>query len=203
MNVRIVQGAALIGALSLVSACGALDNLGGAKKVSPDEFRIVAQAPLAMPPNADLRPPRPGAPRPMGQTPMDEARTIVTGVGGDQGAAPPAAGQPARGRGRVAPQPTGTSAAEAALLTKVGSSGSSVDPDIRSKVNRESRIIADSNHSLIDSLIFWQDTAPPGVVLDPGKEQQRLRESQAAGTAPTGNTPTIERRRRGILEGIF
>jgi hypothetical protein len=132
---------------------------------------------------------------------MDEARSIVTGVGGDQGAAPPAAGQP--GRGRVTRQATGASAGETALLAKVGSTGSSVDPDIRSKINRESRIIADSNHSLIDSLIFWQDSAPPGVVLDPNKEQQRLRESQAAGTAPAGNTPTIERRRRGILEGIF
>lgn len=205
MNVRIVQGAALIGALSALGACSALDNLGGAKKVSPDEFRIVSHAPLAMPPNADLRPPRPGAPRPMEQTPQAEARAIVTGAGGDSGKpAPAAAGQPARGRnGRTAPASGGVSSAETALLAKAGQSGPSIDPDIRSKVNRESRVIADNNRSLIDSLIFWQDSPAPGVVLDPTKEQQRLRESQATGTPPTGNTPSIERRKRGLLEGIF
>lgn len=193
MQARIVRGLALIGAVSALSACSAFQNLGGAKKVSPDEFRIVAHAPLAMPPNADLRPPQPGAPRPMEQTPSEEARTIVTGAGGGTGAGP------ARGRA-----PGGQSQGESALLAKAGQSGgSSIDPDIRTKVNRESRVIADNNRTVIDSLIFWQDSPPPGVVLDPAKEQQRLRESQATGTEPTGSTPSIERRKRGMLEGIF
>jgi hypothetical protein len=196
MQARIVRGLALIGAVSALGACSAFQNLGGAKKVSPDEFRIVSHAPLAMPPNADLRPPQPGAPRPMEQTPQEEARTIVTGAGG--GTAGPAKG--ARGKGGA---PGGPSQGESALLAKVGQSGSSIDPDIRTKVNRESRVIADNNRSVIDSLIFWQDTPPPGVVLNPSKEQQRLRESQATGTEPTGGTPTIERRKRGVLEGIL
>ncbi|TWT05132.1 DUF3035 domain-containing protein [Reyranella sp. CPCC 100927] len=194
MKAKVVRGLALIGAVSALGACSAFQNLGGAKKVSPDEFRIVAHAPLAMPPNADLRPPQPGAPRPQEQTPADEARSIVTGTGG--GTAPAGA----RGRAPAG----GPSAGESALLARTGQSGPSVDPDIRSKVNRESRVIADSNRSVIDSLIFWQDTPAPGVVLDPAKEQQRLRESQASGTDPNkGGTPTIERRRRGMLEGIF
>ncbi len=194
MKASVVRGLALIGAVTALSACSAFQNLGGAKKVSPDEFRIVAHAPLAMPPNADLRPPQPGAPRPQEQTPADEARSIVTGTGG--GTAPAGA----RGRAPAG----GPSAGESALLARTGQSGPSVDPNIRSKVNRESRVIADSNRSVIDSLIFWQDTPAPGVVLDPAKEQQRLRESQASGTDPNkGGTPTIERRRRGMLEGIF
>ena len=43
-----------------LGGCGAFDNLGGGKKVSPDEFKIVSHSPLTMPPNAELRPPRPG-----------------------------------------------------------------------------------------------------------------------------------------------
>lgn len=39
-----------------VAACG-----GG--KVSPDEFKVVNRAPLVVPPEADLAPPRPGEPR--------------------------------------------------------------------------------------------------------------------------------------------
>ncbi|MBI3197845.1 MAG: DUF3035 domain-containing protein, partial [Rhodospirillales bacterium] len=34
-------------------------------------------------------------------------------------------------------------------------------------------------------------------------EQQRLRDAQAAGQTPAGATPTITRRKRGLLEGIF
>ncbi len=203
MTTRIVRGVALAGALSALCACGAFENIGGGKKTSPDEFKIVAHAPLAMPPNADLRPPRPGAPRPMEQTPSAEARTIVTSTGG--GAPAPAGGPAAKGRGKpgAAPTATGTSSGEAALLAKAGQTGPSVDPDVRQKVNRESKVIAASNRSVIDSLIFWQDKPPPGVLVDPAKEQQRLREAQATGAAPAGSTPTIERRKRGILEGIF
>ena len=52
-----------LGALTL-GGCSAFENLGGGKKVSPDEFKIVSHSPLTMPPNAELRPPRPGEPRP-------------------------------------------------------------------------------------------------------------------------------------------
>jgi hypothetical protein len=40
-------------------------------------------------------------------------------------------------------------------------------------------------------------------VIDPTKEQQRLRDAQAAGQPATGNPPTITRRKRGLLEGVF
>ena len=45
-----------------------------------------------------------------------------------------------------------------------------------------------------------------GHVIEVGvREQDRLRQGQATGQSPDtgGPTPTIERRRRGILEGIF
>jgi len=69
--------------------------------------------------------------------------------------------------------------------------------------NRDTCTLAEQDKSFIDSLIFWQDRPPPGVVIDPEKEQQRLREAQAAGKTSSGATPTIERRKRGLLEGIF
>ena len=78
-----------------------------------------------------------------------------------------------------------------------------VDPNIRSRVNTDSRVLAGESDSFIDSLIFWQDKPTPGVVLDPVKEQQRLRDAQAGGAPASGATPTIERRKRGWLEGIF
>ena len=40
-------------------------------------------------------------------------------------------------------------------------------------------MIDDSNKTFIDSLIFWQDKPVPGTIVDPAKEQQRLRDAQA------------------------
>jgi hypothetical protein len=41
-------------------------------------------------------------------------------------------------------------------------------------------------------------------VVDPQAEQQRIEENQALGKPVTeGETPTIERKKRGLLEGIF
>jgi hypothetical protein len=171
-----------------LGGCSMFENLGGAKKVSPDEFKIVSHSPLTMPPNAELRPPRPGEPRPQETLPSDQAREALS---------PSLAGRSRSGTGgAVAP-----STPEAALVARASKGG--IDPNIRSTVNTDSRVLADKDNTFIDSLIFWHDAPPPGVVLDPAKEQQRLREAQVSGQQPSGATPTIERRKRGLLEGIF
>src|ERR1700722_14654524 len=57
-----------------LGGCSVLESIGGGKKVSPDEFKIVSHSPLTMPPNAELRPPRPGGPRPREGPPAAQAR---------------------------------------------------------------------------------------------------------------------------------
>jgi hypothetical protein len=181
-----------LGALTM-GGCSAFENLGGGKKVSPDEFKIVSHSPLTMPPNAELRPPRPGEPRPQEVTPSEQAREAL---------APQTAGRAQRGAGATANAPPAAGgASEQALVAKAGQGG--IDPNIRSRVNTDTRTINDSDKSFVDSLIFWQDAPPTGVVIDPAREQQRLRDAQAAGQTPSGATPTITRRKRGMLEGIF
>ena len=181
-----------LGALAM-GGCSAFENLGGGKKVSPDEFKIVSHSPLTMPPNAELRPPRPGEPRPQEVTPAEQAREAL---------APQTAGRAQRGAGANANAPPAAGgASEQALVAKAGQGG--IDPNIRSRVNTDTRTINDSDKSFVDSLIFWQDSPPSGVVIDPAKEQQRLRDAQAAGQTPAGPTATITRRKRGLLEGIF
>src|SRR3954471_6394405 len=182
---------AAVGALAL-GGCSAFENLGGGKKVSPDEFKIVSHSPLTMPPNAELRPPRPGEPRPQETSPADQAKEALS---------PTLAGR-VQQRTNAGPAPAAAGdASEQALIAKASAGG--VDPNIRSQVNRDTRTLADQDKTWIDSLIFWQDKPPPGVIIDPEKEQQRLREAQATGTPSKTATPTIERRKRGLLEGIF
>src|SRR5579883_1148160 len=183
--------AAIAVAALALGGCSAFENLGGAKKVSPDEFKIVSHSPLTMPPNAELRPPRPGEPRPQETSPADQAKEALS---------PTLAG---RVQAQAKTPPTGApgDASEASLVAKASAGG--VDPNIRSQVNQDTRVLAAKDDTFIDSLIFWQDKPPPGVILDPAKEQQRLRDAQASGQPSSAPTPTIERRKRGLLEGIF
>jgi hypothetical protein len=184
--------AASLSALAL-GGCSAFENLGGGKKVSPDEFKIVSHSPLTMPPNAELRPPRPGEPRPQEVTPADQAKEALS---------PALAARPQRNQVLTGQDKgPGRTSAEQSLVQKAG--GGNIDPNIRSRVNQDTKTINDNDKSFIDSLIFWQETPPSGVVVDPTKEQQRIRDAQAAGQPASGTTPTIKRRQRGLLEGIF
>lgn len=191
-TILIPTGLVALSALML-GGCGMFENLGGGKKVSPDEFKIVSHSPLTMPPNAELRPPRPGEPRPQEVTPADQAKEALS---------PALAARPQRNQAMTGTaQPAGRTSAEASLVQKAG--GGNTDPNIRSRVNTDTKTINDSDKTFIDSLIFWQDTPPSGVVIDPTKEQQRIRDAQAAGQPASGQTQTIKRRQRGLLEGIF
>lgn len=176
---------ALLAALGL-SGCGDARKALGFEKAPPDEFRIVSRAPLSLPPDYALRPPQPGASRPQEQSSQNQARQALLG---NTAAPRPAA-------------PPGASAGEAALLAKVGTPRT--DPRIRELVDRESTALAEADRSFFDRLVFWQKQAEPGVVVDPQREAQRLRENQALGRPVTdGDTPTIRRRKKGALEGIF
>jgi len=176
---------ALAGVALGTAGCDDFRRTLGIDKSPPDEFRIVSRAPLSLPPDFALRPPQPGAPRPQEQTQYDRARQAVIG----QGAAQPAA------RGAVA------SPGEQAFLARTGAG--QADPGIRDTVNREAGQPAETDDTLLERLMFG-NSAPSGPLVDPSRESQRLREAQATGRAPNeGDTPTIQRRRRGLLDGLF
>ena len=181
----------LVGALALTAVVlggceQARDAIGMTKQV-PDEFSVVARAPLSMPPDFRLRVPVPGAARPQESSTRDAARDILVNR---------SAGRPS------APAPGGFSPGETALLKRAGAL--SADPSIRRTVDRESSALADADKSVFDKVVFWRDPPTPGTVVDAGKEARRLREATALGDAPNkGKVPVIERRQRGLLEGLF
>lgn len=175
---------ALLAGLAL-SGCSDTRKALGYEKAPPDEFRIVNRAPLSLPPDYALRPPTPGAGRPQEQSTQEQARQALLGNTAPRQVVPP-----------------GASPGEAALLGKVGAPRT--DPRIRELVDRESTAIADADRTFFDRLVFWQKPPEPGQVVDPQREAQRLRENQALGRPVTdGDTPTIRRRKKGALEGIF
>lgn len=180
----------LVPSLVLIAACTVLagcenDSLYrnlGLIHDAPDEFTVTTRAPLAMPPDYALPPPRPGAPRPQEQSERQKAEQALVpqmALGG-----PPASNSPGQ-------------------QALVQAAGPPVPGGIRDEVNAEA--IQDRPHEgLVDRLMFWREPIPPGIVVDPQKEAQRLRENAALGQSPEiGNTPIVQPREKGWLEGLF
>ena len=182
-----------------VAGCSSTKEMLGLTKRSPDEFQVVSRAPLSMPPDYSLRPPTPGAPRPQEGTARDQAEAAVTGYSGRNTSNLAPDQIPSIGEGE---QTTTESAGEAAFLQSASLTG--IDPNIRKLVDQETAADEDSSKSFIDDLIFWRKPAPYGTVVDPVAEQKRLQENQALGQpTDTGETPIIERKQKGLLEGLF
>lgn len=186
MTPRVLPALAL--AAPLFAACSSdTARTFGFLRDPPDEFQVQTQAPLSMPPEYALRPPRPGAPRPQEPSARDQAAGIMVA----RTVTPTVPVEPR----------SGASPGEAALLA---AAGPAPPPDLRERIESDNTLIAERNRSFVDRLMFWRTPEQPGVVVDPNREAQRLREAAALGREPTtGDTPIIQRRRRGLLEGLF
>ena len=183
--------AGLVAAGTLLSGCEGVKDQLGLSKEAPDEFRVVARAPLSVPPEFSLRPPEPGAVRPQEGTAQEQAQTAIFGREG------------AVASEREVEIIQGRSAGEANLLLQAGAA--EADPNIRETVNRETQAINEESESFINALIFWKEEPLPGEVVDPSAEADRIQENEALGEPVTsGETPTIEREdNEGLFEGLF
>ncbi|HVO04571.1 MAG TPA: DUF3035 domain-containing protein [Candidatus Cybelea sp.] len=182
-----------------IAGCSGAKEMLGLTKKSPDEFQVVSRAPLSMPPDYSLRPPSPGAPRPQEGTPTQQAQAIVTGYSNQSPATLAPDQIPSVGEGESA---SAESAGEAAFLQSASMTG--VDPNIRKLVDQETAADEANSKSFVDDLLFWRKPEPYGKVVDPVAEQKRLQENQALGApVDTGETPIIERKKKGLLEGLF
>lgn len=111
---------AIIASLSL-GACSQLSKIAGTSKNPPDEFKIVNKPPLVMPPDFNLRPPRPGAPEPQNLSPTAQAISAL--FPGRTTLPPPA------------------SAGENALLDTLGAGAASAN--IRSSVGDDTTLVVE------------------------------------------------------------
>jgi Protein of unknown function (DUF3035) len=161
------------------------DKLGrtfGFIRDAPDEFTVTTRAPLAMPPTFALPPPRPGAIRPQEQSEREKAEQVLVP-------------QMALGTTPEDPSPGQQALVQAA--------GPPAPAGIRATVDQDA-LLAKPSEGFVDKLMFWRKPTPPGIVVDPQKEGQRLRENAALGQSQeTGDTPIIQPKQQGWLEGIF
>ena len=182
----------LVASMFLVNGCTSKQsNVFGEEKNAPDEFAVYSRAPLSMPPDFGLRPPKPGVTRPQTIMPRNEAKEAVLSIS----RTPPSAESAGNAVQSDADQTPGT----VALLGNAGAT--QADPNIRALINSEtSKLSRGVDGGITDSILFWRknDTALKGAVIDPAAEQRRMRRKSGEGDfveqVPAGAAPTIQRR---------
>ena len=174
-----------------LSACEGVQKQLGLTKQSPDEFKVVARAPLSLPPDYTLRPPEPGIPRPQEGTTSQQAKNAVFRLQ-----------QPEAGTLGPKIESDNRSRAELSLLKAAGAD--QADPNIRRIIDAETLRINAESDDFLEALVFWREPEAAGEIVDATEEAKRLRENAALGKPVTdGETPTIERKQKALFEGIF
>ncbi len=178
-----LPGVVLLSCPLLLTACSdALTRTFGLTRDAPDEYTVTTRAPLSMPPDYNLRPPRPGAPRPQEQSERQQAEEALVpqlALGAPQGS---------------------TSPGQVALMQQAGPDAPA---DIRRRVDRDAA--ADSgDEGFVDKLLYWRKNDTQHAQVDAAKESQRLRQNAALGESPdTGDTPIIQTRKTGWFTNLF
>jgi hypothetical protein len=132
---------------------------------------VVTKAPLIMPPDYNLRPPRDGAP-PLNQVaPTDAAQGALFDTTADASGAKPAAAD--------------TSESEKQLLASANAT--SPDPSIRQLVATDGRAMEAADDSFTQQVLFWQDNKNTGQPVDADAEAKRI-DAQKNGVQPA-STP--------------
>jgi hypothetical protein len=181
------RAALLVIGTAALSACSGNDLVRtfGLVRDAPDEFQVTTRAPLSMPPDFALRPPRPGEARPQEQSTRNAAESTLVPQAALAG--------PANGP---------STAGQQALVAAAGPPAPS---DIRAKIASESSLDV-PDQTLTERLMFWKPKPIPGTLVDPNKEALRLRENSALGqNVEQGDTPIIQRvnPKAGLFSGIF
>lgn len=178
-------GIALAFVAALTSGCAGFGRAISGSKAPPDEFAITTKAPLTVPPDYALRPPKPGETRPEELTPSQRARQVLLG---DESAAPPTPG-------------------EQYLLQKANAM--TADSNIRNLLNAENGSRGDKDRSFANQLIFWKfagsevdDSAAPLRVENP-EEWFKAREAAIKAVIGEEGEVVVNHDKALDLPGIF
>ncbi len=190
MNIRSLRAALLVvvAAVSL-TGCDTIRSAAGMDKTAPDEFAVLTKAPLVIPPDYNLMPPRPGAVPTNQVEPTEAAQAALFG------------NDPAT----IASQmPNTYSESEKLLLANAGVQ--SIDPQIRQHLQSDNKAMLGADEGFTKDILFWQkpktDTGQP---LDADKEARKA-DDKKAGQAPSADKPAAPPQKKddgGWFDGWF
>lgn len=173
--------------LPLVVACSNIKQTVGLGRNNPDEFMVVKNPPLSMPPDFDLRPPDPSARGPSGEEPAAVVAARAAGVD----------------TATTAVQvEDATSPGVAALLTQAGASNAS--DNIRATLNAETDGVVIKDRDFVDKVMFWKDTPVADPQIDASAEAKRVEEEKTPDGLISGGGAKFEQEKpKAPLEGLF
>ncbi len=186
----IVLYALLIGTMLLSGCTSQKTNVFAQEKASPDEFAVYSRAPLSLPPDFGLRPPRPGVTRPQTVMPRNEAKKALL-----KSSNPSTTPKSNKIREKILVDET---PGITALLNNAGVSNA--NPNIRALVNSETDALSNGEEgAIIDNILFWRkgDAGLKGAIIDPAVENRRMRRKNAEGIA-VDETPDVTKRQDEI-----
>lgn len=169
--------AAIAAAVFALSACDTAKQALTQTKAGPDEFSVYKRAPLTLPPEYSLRPPSDGktAEAEATQT-RDETRRILL--------------ENATQKKQV--QPVDAATPGTSQLLALAGAGR-VESGIRETIDRETTAYATEDLKFLEKLMYGDQAATRGEVVDAVSESKRIQEKQALGQPINdGTTQMIE-----------
>jgi hypothetical protein len=192
MNIRpsyMLRAAVLAGVGLALCGCDTIRDAAGMEKSPPDEFAVLTKAPLVVPPDYNLKPPRPGAAPTNQSDATDSAQAALYGS------------DPAT----IAASISGNySEGEKLLMANAGVANA--DPIIRQHLQSDRKNMLGADDSFTDEILFWKGPkTDPGKAVDADAEAKRIdaqKAGQTTGEAPKTEAPKQEEK-SGWFDGWF
>jgi|SRR5579864_4751483 len=165
---RISYAALLIGATAMLAGCDTIRSATGSDKQPPDEFAVLTKAPLIIPPDFNLHPPKPGA-APLNQSePTDTAQQSLFGA--DTATIAKA-------------MPGNMSDGEKMLLASAGAQNA--NPSIRQDLASDrNKALQSASDDFTNTVLFWQKPSEGDEGLNADAELQKSASAKPGGPKP-------------------
>lgn len=174
--------------LAFLTGCGEVRSMLGQNKQPPDEFAVLSQPPLSIPPNFTLRAPEPGANRPQKTPKKNDIKRIVL-----------------KSEAANAMNPTsviGGASGETSLRNLLGTG--SAKSNIRRLLNEENKELIYTDQRFINKLLKWPSGSATRSVLDAAAESERIKTNLDSGKPINeGETPVIKESGKDFIKKLF
>ncbi|HUJ48268.1 MAG TPA: DUF3035 domain-containing protein [Rhizomicrobium sp.] len=180
-------GVAVSLAALALAGCSSIRDAAGISKAPPDEFAVVNKAPLIIPPDFNLKPPKPGA------APLNQVSPTISAEAALYSNEDPSA---------VANTINGNySESEKMLLAQAGAANS--DNSIRQQIAADNRNMQSADETFTDQLLFGGGTTNNSdAPLNADAEKARIDASKDAKPSEPP-APEIKKDSGSWLDGIF
>jgi len=188
MTIRMLRMAALLSVAAIaLSGCDTMRSAAGMGKSAPEEFAVTTKAPLVIPPDYNLLPPRPGAVPTNQVEPTESAQTALFG------------NDPAT----IAAQlPSTFSESEKMLLANA--KVQNIDPQIHQNLASDHKNMIGADDGFTKDILFWQkpvDTTD--TPLDADKEAKALGDKRAGQGGKPAAPPPPPKEDSSWFGGLF